>query len=303
MTSFDADLAVVGLGPAGCACAVQAARAGLTVLGLDDRMAGGLVGAANRIENVPLFPEGIDGAVLARRLVRSLRRPGVRTQSGTVTGLATAEGDAPGFVLRVEGAGAPLLRVRAVCLATGTEPAPLPAWLAAAGPAVHRDVRTLPAPLAGKLVAVVGGGDAAYDTALGLVRRGARVALLVRGRKARAAAPLVRQVAGQPAIEVRLGWEAGEPGTRRPDGWRLVDDAGAAHDVEAIVACVGRVPRRGLLDGLPIRDDAPPEAPLPGLFLAGDLRRERVRFIAPAMADGLHAAEAAAWFLEEVRAR
>ncbi len=300
--TFDADLLVVGLGPAGCACAVQAARAGLAVLAVDDRLAGGLVGAANRIENLPLFPDGVDGAVLARRLVRSLRRPGVRTLHATVTGLERL--DAPGGGWRVRGAssGASPLLARAVCLAVGTAPAPLPAWLSGAEHAVHRDGRSLPARLGGLRVAVVGGGDAAFDTALGLVRRGARVAVLVRGRKARAAAPLVRQVAEQPGLDVRTGWEAGGPAERTARGWRVVDAAGGALEIDEIVACVGRVPRFELLELLAIADDAPDWNPAAGLFVAGDVLRARQRFIAPALADGVRAADAAAALLQEGRA-
>jgi thioredoxin reductase (NADPH) len=294
--TFDADLRVVGLGPAGCACAVQAARAGLSVLAIDDRLAGGLVGAANRVENLPLFPDGVDGAILAQRLVRSLRRPGVRTLRAAGAALEPTAG---GFALRLAQPGAPELRGRAVCLATGTAPAPVPDWLADAS--VHRDVRSLPARLEGRLIAVVGGGDAAFDTALGVLRRGARVAVLVRGRKARAAAPLVRQVAEQPGIDVRTWWESGGPAERTSRGWRVIDAAGHALEIDEIVACVGRVPRFELLEALAIADDAPDWNPAAGLFVAGDVLRARQRFIAPALADGLRAADAVAAFLGEGR--
>jgi len=302
MTAFDADLVVVGLGPAGVACCVQGARAGLAVLGLDDALEGGLVGAANRIENLPLFPDGIDGPALARRLVQSLRRPGVETRCARAEAIERDPGG--GYAVHLLGA-TPVVQAPSVCVATGTEPVPLPAWLAPstvegrsgrAAPVV-RDARALPAGLDARRLAVVGGGDAAFDTALGLARRGARVAVLVRGRKARAAAPLQAQVAQRPEVEVRLGWEAAAPPEPAGERYRLVGCDGTALEVDAVVACLGRVPCLGLIAGLSIRDDAPPWSPLPGLFVAGDVRRTEGRFIAPALADGLRAADAAAAFL------
>lgn len=295
MRPLDADLVVVGLGPAGCACAVQAARAGLDVLGVDEAMTGGLIGAADRVTNLPLFPDGIDGRVLARRLVRSLRHPGVRTIRARVAAIVPCADDT--WLLRRDGTAANELRARSVCVAAGTVPVDLPAWLAGASHDVHRDVRTLPASLQGRHAAVLGGGDAAFDTALGLTRRGGRVSLLVRAESPRAAAPLVRAVSGRDAIDLRLGWVAAGPVERRGDGWRLSNAGGGTLDVDVLVACLGRVPQRGLLDGLPMREDAPAWNPLPGLFVAGDLLRARDRFVAPALAEGLRAGDAAAAFL------
>jgi thioredoxin reductase (NADPH) len=61
------DVAVVGAGPAGLACAVYAASEGLSVLVLDASSFGGQAGASMRIENYLGFPTGISGHALAAR--------------------------------------------------------------------------------------------------------------------------------------------------------------------------------------------------------------------------------------------
>jgi thioredoxin reductase (NADPH) len=61
------DVAVVGAGPAGLACAVYAASEGLSVLVLDTYAFGGQAGASARIENYLGFPTGISGQALAGR--------------------------------------------------------------------------------------------------------------------------------------------------------------------------------------------------------------------------------------------
>ena len=61
------DVAIVGAGPAGLACAVYAASEGLSVLVLDTHAFGGQAGASARIENYLGFPTGISGQALAGR--------------------------------------------------------------------------------------------------------------------------------------------------------------------------------------------------------------------------------------------
>jgi thioredoxin reductase (NADPH) len=61
------DVAIVGAGPAGLACAVYAASEGLSVLMLDTHAFGGQAGASSRIENYLGFPTGISGQALAGR--------------------------------------------------------------------------------------------------------------------------------------------------------------------------------------------------------------------------------------------
>ena len=73
------DLCVVGLGPAGVACLIQAHRDGLSVMGIGDEPVGGLVTAARRLDNLPGFP-GVSGRALADSLLAQIKTLGIPIQ-------------------------------------------------------------------------------------------------------------------------------------------------------------------------------------------------------------------------------
>ena len=298
--TFKADLGVIGAGPAGVACAVQARREGLSVCAFDPGPAGGLVAAAHRVDNLPTTPEGVRGEVLARRLARALKRFSVEHVPRAVLAIDGPDEATPEkrWVVHVGRPSAWALGFRALCVATGTRPRALPAGLAL-GPPAARDVRELPARLAGARVAILGGGDAALDAALECAHRGARVDVLVRAPRPRAIAPLVEAVALQPAIRVHLGWELANAQRKEAIGsWSLVPAEGTSSlQVDHLLVQIGRVPVDDLVARFATPDGHLSANPAPGLYLAGDLLRERERFVTMAMADGLSAARAARRFL------
>ncbi len=278
------DLLIVGLGPAGVACALQARREGLRLLAVGDEPVGGLLPAARRLDNLPTA-SGMAGAELARRMAEQLDERGVDCTEGRVTTLAaTADGHAVGLA---DGRG---WRARCVCLATGTRPRHWPVALEG-GRWVHRDARSVPARLDGLRAAVIGGGEAALDTALSLRDRGAGVELWVRGRRLRAGAAL--QAEAQ-AAGVRPIWSS-EPVRARRQGpfWELTARDGRRLVADELVVCIGRERRDELLAAVPPQPDAAePIVYRPGLFVAGDLIRGRDRYTATAMGDGQRAAVA-----------
>lgn len=282
------DLLIVGLGPAGVACALQAARDGLDALAVSDEPVGGLVRAARRLDNLPGQP-GIAGEALAEKLNEQLAKSGVPVMIAHVVGLRR-DGD---FVATLaDGRG---LTARCVVLACGTRPRE---WsLPAPGSVVARDLRALPPDLAGATVVVIGGGEAALDTALSCIDRGARVDVLIRGKRARSAPRLLDEAQ---AAGVGLHYQnAPERITGRPGQYLIECDSGKTFAANRIVVCIGRMPRDELLgellaDGVregTIRTDCP------GLTLAGDLVRGRERYVATAMGDGQRAALEAVGYL------
>lgn len=287
----EVDLLVLGRGPAGVSCALQARRDGWRVLLVGDEPVGGLVRAARRIDNLAGRP-GVPGTRFAAALGRQLRTTGARSVQAGIAALRCESG---WFV--ADGSGGFEARARAVCLATGTRPR---RWLASSERAA-RDVRALPRELAGARVVVVGGGEAALDTALSAADRGAHVAVLVRGAQPRSAPGLLDEVL-RAGLELRCGVEV-EGVSGGPGAWRLACRSGGSVAAEQLVVCIGREPRDELLQGLGLEALAPSvdQPALPGLFAAGDVIRGRERYVATALGDGQRAALAAAAFLEAGR--
>lgn len=286
---------VVGLGPAGAAALSELARQGIAALGIGDEPVGGLARAARRIDNLPALGRPASGDALSRRLERHLQDRHVRLQHTRVVRLQRH-----GIAFLCEDDRERSWRARCVILATGSRPVP---WApAVAGNWLHRDARTLPRDLRGSFVVVVGGGEAALDTALSATDRGARVRLLVRSDRLRAPAPLVREarragvrvMARQRVLSVHIA-----PGAVRI--FTKVAGSQRCASCHHLAVCIGRTPARELIEGLV--PEVPAELPVaglaPGLFFAGDVRGRGLRFCAQALADGQVAAIAARTFLQE----
>lgn len=287
------DLLIVGLGPAGVACALQARRDGLDLLAVSDEPAGGLVRAARRLDNLPAAP-GIAGRELADKLAAHLASAGVPMVSAHVSSLQR-EGTA--FLATL--ADRRRVAARAVMLATGTRPR---AWeLSAGAHPPHRDARSLPERLAGARVVVIGGGEAALDTALSCADRGAAVTVCARGEGFRAVERLVdecRRAGVELRTRTRIERVRGGPGA-----WSLATGEEDVIEADELTVCIGRTPRNDLardLTGDENLTDTVVTA-VPGLFLGGDLIRGGDRYVATAAGDGQRAAVLAAAYLDACR--
>jgi thioredoxin reductase (NADPH) len=82
------DLAIIGAGPAGLACAVYGASEGLRVILIEQNAPGGQAGTSSMIENYLGFPSGVTGAELAQRATAQTKRFGATILVGhSVVGL------------------------------------------------------------------------------------------------------------------------------------------------------------------------------------------------------------------------
>jgi thioredoxin reductase (NADPH) len=284
------ELLVVGSGPAGVAAALHARQQDLDVLLVGDEPPGGLARAARRIDNLPGLP-AIAGARLGQRLQRQLERSGVACRPGRLLQLARRDA---GFVAEHGGG---TIAARCAILACGTRPrgVELEGWTACLEQGrAHRDARSLPRTLDGARVLVLGGGEVALDTALTCSDRGARVAVAVRGATPRARSQLVVEVQ-RAGIELWPQVRALRCTVDAHGACVELEGPGAPHArvvASHVVACIGREPERSLLRGLGlvVDGDSAVATSVPGLFVAGDLRRSARRYIAPAVGDGVQAA-------------
>jgi len=118
----EADLLVVGAGPAGLAAAVYGASEGLDTLVIESTALGGQAGSSRRIENYLGFPAGLTGTELTGRAVSQARKFGARPAS-PFRAIALEPGNGRHIVRLEEGQE---IAARAVVLATGAEYRRLP---------------------------------------------------------------------------------------------------------------------------------------------------------------------------------
>ncbi len=175
----EADLLILGGGPAGLGAAVYGASEGLDTLVIESTVLGGQAGMSRRIENYLGFPAGISGSELTSRAVTQARKFGART--ATPYQVSALEPGEERHLVRLEGGHE--IAARAVVIATGADYRRLPvagledyeglSVFYAAGPPEGRLC-------GGSRVGVVGGGNSAAQAAVWLARGGALVTLLHR---------------------------------------------------------------------------------------------------------------------------
>lgn len=197
------ELVVVGAGPAGISAALWAHSLELDVLLLDAAPAPG--GQLHVVHFHPLAVPGFeqgDGPALAAACARQLQSAGVPWR-GDCAAVSLRTAAAPGGPAEVGCADGSLVRARAVLVATGARRRRLdvPGERELEGHGVSFSATRDHASLAGQPVAVVGGGDAAFENALLLAAAGSEVDLFVRG-EIRARSEFRERVAADPRIRV-----------------------------------------------------------------------------------------------------
>jgi len=303
------DVLIVGGGPAGLTASIYAARAGLTVTVAERQMAGGQMITTAEIVNYPGFPE-ITGPELSRQMETQARKLGVSFVSREVTGLTLTPG-----ALAVTTA-KETLPARALILAMGAQRRKLdiPGEDAFTGRGVSYCAVCDGGFFRGKRVAVVGGGNSALEDALYLSGICEKVTLIHRRDVFRGGKALAASVKEASNVEFNLSCvpEAveGERSVERILVRHLATDEVDTLPVSALFVAVGTVPATALLrtadnqKGLLPLDaegrvtaDESGHTEIPGVFVAGDLRKKALYQIVTACADGAHAASAAAEFL------
>ena len=283
-------VAIVGAGPAGIACAIYLKRAGINLLLLEHNTIGGLLVNANLVGNYPGFPNGITGERLAVLFRMHLHRCGIQVTKARVRRI---ERDGEDFRLHVDGS---QFRSRYLVVATGTraKSIKLRGLGGLIGVKIFYEVASLPARSSKSKFVVIGGGDAAFDYALGLAGRGGDVDLVFRSEQP-TSLPLLRErvvaesriheFAGTTPVSVSMRHSKVELSCRKL-GRKI-----ALHGDYALVAC-GREPSLEILSpGLraSLRADAGCEG-RSRMFMIGDVRRGDDRQVGIAVGDGMLAA-------------
>ena len=202
MTESIIDVAIIGGGPAGLAAALYAARGRADTVVFESQLPGGQIITTDWIENYPGMPEGLNGSRIAELMHAHAEKFGARFRTFAAVEKIVDEGG--GFRITADDEE---LMARAVILATGARPNSLGipgeaeftgrgvSWCATCDGALYR----------GKVVVVVGGGDAALEEALFLTKFAERVHLVHRRDEFRAARCIQERIHVNEKIELHLG--------------------------------------------------------------------------------------------------
>lgn len=303
---------ILGSGCAGLSAAVYAARAGLSPLVVEGAMPGGLFTTTSEVENFPGFPDGIDGVSLVMNMRAQAEKFGARFESDVVERVELSAETKKLFA-----SSGKIFECRALIVATGASPKLTGVRgekELLGGNGVSTCATCDGAFFRGRSVAVIGGGDAACEEASFLTRFAAKVYLVHRRDKFRAAEIMVRRVSENPKIELVLSsvpeeMLADENGRARALRVRNVATGETRDlDVQGIFVAIGHAPNTAFLAGaLPLeadgtisalRDASGVRTEVPGVCVAGDCADRLYRQAVIAAGSGARAALEAQRFLE-----
>jgi thioredoxin reductase (NADPH) len=303
------DVIVVGAGPAGLAAALYTGRAKLRTLVLDRAGAGGgQLLNTELIEDYPGF-RSITGSDMASAFEEQVRAFGSDITWGDVTGIEV-RGDRR--VIKTEDEE---YVAKAVIVATGGVPRKLdvPGELEFAGRGVSYCAICDGAFFKGQVLAVVGGGDSAVEEATFLTRYAQKVYIIHRRDQWRAQKLLQERALANPLIEPIWNSVVEEIGGQDKVEWLRLRSLETGEErrlpVGGVFIYVGFMPNSHIFgpeypkdeQGFVITNDRM-ETPVPGVYVAGDVRSQYVRQISNAVGDATTAAVAATRYIEELDA-
>jgi len=299
------EVIIIGGGPAGLTAGLYTSRAGLKSLLIERGIFGGQIVSATLIENYPGFPEGISGAELGSLMHQQAVKYNLEFVTAEVTGLA------PGHLYNVsttEGS----FEAAAIIIAAGSEYRKLGvigeerlsghgvSYCATCDGFLFRD----------REIAVVGGGDTAITDALELSRHAKKVHVIHRRDQLRSGQVLQQRAFAQPKLEFIWSTVVEEIlGDKVLTGLRLRNVKTGQQSnlkMDGVFVAVGLMPNSQIFFNILELDDAGyivtdemMATSAPGIFAAGDIRRNSARQVAAAVGDGATAGMSSFKYLQE----
>jgi len=299
------EVIIIGGGPAGLTAGLYTSRVGLRSLLIERGVVGGQMVNATLVENYPGFPEGIAGSELGSLMHRQAARYGLEVITAEVTGItqgqfysvATTEGN---------------FETAAIIIAAGSEYRKLGvanekrlsgrgvSYCATCDGFFFRD----------REVTVVGGGDTAITDALELTQHASKVYVIHRRDQLRAGQVLQKRAFAHPKLEFIWDTVVEEVlGEKVLEGLKLRNvktEQQSNLKVDGVFVAIGLMPNsRNFFNIVELDDvgyivtDEMMTTSAPGVFAAGDVRRNSSRQIAAAVGDGATAAMSAFKYLQE----
>ena len=301
----ESKLLIVGSGPAGLTAAIYAARANLEPIVLAGSTPGGQLMLTSDVENYPGFPDGIQGPDLMNLFREQAERFGTHIVDVDIDRVDLSQRPFRIWARGVEYKG------QAVIVATGASAM----WLG-----IESETRLRGRGVSAcatcdgfffrdKEIAVVGGGDTAFEEASYLTRFASKVHMLHRRDEFRASRIMVDRAKLNPKIEIHTNTAVDEVlGDEKVSGLRLRDtETGVQRTlpVDGAFIAIGHKPNteafREWLEVdakgyLVVHDKT--NSRVEGVFIAGDVHDHRYRQAVTAAGDGCMAAIDAERWLE-----
>ena len=305
------DLIIVGSGPAGLSAAVYAKRAGLKMIIIEKNpVSGGQIIDTYEVDNYLGIP-GVNGFDLGMKFREHADKLGAEFVDATVSAIEVVEAGsdtkAPVYKVVTDNGE---FESNTVILATGAHHSKLEisgeeefigkgvSYCATCDGAFYR----------GKVTAVNGGGDVAVEDAIFLSRFCSKVYLIHRRDELRATKILQEELFGLENVEVIWDSVVKEIKGEEKVNQLVIENVKTKEvsnvDVDGIFVAIGIRPSTDLVDGFVELDGQgyvvageDGATSVPGIFVAGDSRKKRLRQIVTAVADGANAVTAVQDFL------
>ena len=328
------DLIIIGAGPSALTAAIYAAREDMSTLMIEKGVIGGLMATIDNIENYPGFPNGIEGLTLAMDFQAQAEKFGAKVELAEVkkverviASVAKQSSEFDEVLDRHEDKsssdddGNEIFKIttdtgdfhaRSVLVSTGNTYRKLGIpgeeqahYCATCDGAFYRD----------KVVAVIGGGDAALEEAIFLTKFASHVYLVHRRQEFRAARVVIDRLECNSTIEPVLGYVPvevlGDAAAGKVGGLRVksvTEGSERILEVAGVFEFVGTAPISALVahdlvavdERGYIRADADGVTTLPGLFAAGDVTDGTLKQVVTAAGSGASAGFAALHYLESI---
>jgi thioredoxin reductase (NADPH) len=304
----DFDLIIIGGGPAGLTAGLYAARANMKTILLDSKDVGGEILNTELIEDYPGF-ESVTGAQLAQKMAEHALKFGLKIETYKPVKEIRTEGDSK--IVRLEDGTE--LSAYAVIVTVGGEPTKLGVTGEKEyhGRGVSYCAVCDGAFFKGADLAVIGGGDSAFQEGLFLTRFANKLYVVHRRNEFRAQAILRDRLLKMEKVEPITPAEVREIGGNGDVKWIDIERDGKRErvNVEGVFVFIGFKPVGRYLfkehidhdkNGYLITDQYM-RTSIPGVYAAGDTRAQLAKQITTAVGDATTAVLHAERYIEELK--
>ena len=299
------DVIIIGGGPAGLTAGLYTSRAGLRSLLVERGAPGGQMVNAALVENYPGFPGGIAGSELGSLMYQQAVKYGLEVATAEVTDLTQGQP----YTVSTTGGN---FEAGAIVVTAGSEYHKLgvDGEERLSGRGVSYCATCDGFFFRNREIAVVGGGDTALTDALELTQHAHKIHVIHRRDQLRAGQVLQQRAFTHPKLEFIWDTVVEEVlGEQMLSGLKLRNvktDRQSVLKVDGVFVAIGLMPNSRIFSNILELDDTGyiitderMATSAPGIFAAGDIRRNSPRQVAAAVGDGVAAAMSAFKYVQE----